>query len=214
MKKLFFAVLASISFMNAASCDQSLNSTVIGSVENQQDKEALSTALRDFRVTGVAFCVDPNFAFIYDNQNPDFVVTFKNSKNEIKTRRYQADITSWGLKFEFDIKLNLVMFVNTDINFEDSNKELQLGTGIDLGINLGGILVKQPRNLIIQDMYGNLRANAQIKQSPLHLTGLALTYAPFTNTKGGLLILSNRLGLQSHALSVVTSGNLKPLAAV
>ena len=214
MKKLLFLVLASACFIHTASCDQSLNSEIIASVENQQDKETLSTALRDFRVTGVAFCVDPNFAFIYNNQNPNFVITFKNSKDEIKTRHYQANIKSWGLKIEFTAKLNLIMFVDTDLNFENSNKELQLGTGIDLGINLGELVIKQPKNLFQRDIYGNLSVNPEIKTSPLHLTGFALTYAPFTNTKGGLLILSNRLGLQSHALSVVTSGSLKPLAAV
>lgn len=190
MKKLLFVILASLSVIKTASCDQ----------------------LRDFRVTGIATCMDPNFAFFYDNQNPCFNVTFKNSAGEIKTRGYQADITSWGLKLEFDIKLNIIMFVNTNLNFEESNQELHLGTGIDLGVNLGALLIKQPKDLIVRDMFGNLRANPEIKHSPLNYTGLALTYAPFKNAQGGLLIIGARLGLQSPTVSIVTSGSLKPLA--
>lgn len=184
MKKLLFVILASLSVIKTASCDQSLTKDIIATVHqslnDQKTKDEVSKALRDYRVTGTAFCIDPNFAFLYDNQNPSMVMTFVNSKGEIKTRAYRASINSIGLKFEAAVKLNLVMFVNTNLNFEDSTKELYLGTGIDLSLSLG--------------------------------LGFALTYAPFTNATGGLLILSIPFGLWSvNPLSIVINGSLKPI---
>jgi hypothetical protein len=180
MKKILVFIFAGISSINAATVEQSYEPSFISSSLDQQTKDAISKKLRDYRVTGVSCCIDPNLALIYDNQNPQFVMSFQNSKGEIKTRAYQANITSVGLKVECSIKIDFIMFVNTDLNFEDSSKELELGMGIDISIGLGG--------------------------------GLGLTYAPFTNTNGGILILSflpNIIAI--NPFSLVLGGSLKPL---
>ena len=97
-------------------------------------ENTLISLLRKFKVSGYSFCIDPNFAFIWDNQNPQFNVFYKNDNGDIKQRSYQASINSIGFKFEFAIKLNLIFFLNTDFNFYDSNKVIEFDYGIDLGI--------------------------------------------------------------------------------
>lgn len=180
MKKILAFIVAAISCVNAATVEQSYKPSFIPSSLNQQTKDALSKKLRDYRVTGVSCCIDPNLAFVYDNQNPQFVMSFQNSKGEIKTRGYQASITSLGFKVECAIKIDFIMFVNTDLNFEDSSKELELGMGIDLSLGFGG--------------------------------GLGLTYAPFINTNGGILILSILPNIIAfNPFSLVMGGSLKPL---
>jgi hypothetical protein len=96
-------------------------------------------ALRKYKVSGYSFCIDPNVAFIWDNQNPLLKVYYKNDSGQIKQRRYQASINSIGLKFELAIKFNFIFFVNTDFNFYDSDKVIEFDSGIDLSIGIFAI---------------------------------------------------------------------------
>ncbi len=92
--------------------------------------------MKQFKPTGFSFCVDPNIAFFYDNQNPAFDVKYVNNAGEIKTRKYQAEIKSLGLKFELTFKFNLIFFVGTDLDFYNTNKKIELGLGIDIESNI------------------------------------------------------------------------------
>lgn len=102
----------------------------------EQIKNSIVENLKDFKVSGMAFTVDPNIALIYDSQNPKFKLTYKNSKNEQKTRIYKSKIKSWGFKLELTFKLNFIFFTGTDFNFYDSEKEINLGYGVDISSNL------------------------------------------------------------------------------
>ena len=100
-------------------------------------KNTLINLLRQYKVTGFSFCIDPNFALIFDNQNPVMSVYYKNDHGSFKERTYQTYIRSIGLKFQVAFNINLMFFVGTDLNFYDSNKQIELGMGLDLGLSLG-----------------------------------------------------------------------------
>jgi hypothetical protein len=98
-------------------------------------KEELISYLRSFVASGMDVGeVDPNFAFIYNVQNPNFTVTFKNTAGEIRTRKYALNVKSIGLKFELVIKIDAIKILGSGFNYYDSmNKEYELGTGVDVG---------------------------------------------------------------------------------
>ncbi|MFC1895014.1 hypothetical protein ACFLYH_03640 [Candidatus Dependentiae bacterium] len=100
--------------------------------KNKENLQELAKNLKDYKISGFSFCIDPNAAFLFDTQNPEFEVMYKNSKGKVKTRKYRAKIKSIGFKIEFDIKMNLIFFTNTQVNFFDSNKKIKLGSGIDI----------------------------------------------------------------------------------
>ncbi len=94
-------------------------------------KTQLVRELQNFKVTGYSFCVDPNGAFFLDNQDPRFTVTYKDNDGNVKTRTYQADINLIGLSVELSIRCRWMFFTGTDFNFYDSNKVIELDTGIE-----------------------------------------------------------------------------------
>lgn len=141
-------------------------------------KSALMEQLRAYKVSGVCFDIDPNLAFIIETQNPDLCVKYCDSNGNVKTRRYRARINTLGFKFEASIKLDLIFFTDTNLNFYDSDKTIEIGTGIDMNLSFAG--------------------------------GIALTYAPFINAPGGLIIISIPLFFAFPSLSVVTGGTLTP----
>lgn len=97
-------------------------------------KNELISYLKSFVASGMDIAIDPNFAFIYDEQNPNFTVTFKNPAGEVRTIKYTLKVWSIGLKFEFVIKLDGIFILGSDFNYYDSiGKEYELGSGIDLG---------------------------------------------------------------------------------
>lgn len=183
----------------------------IGSSLSPQDRktldfaqDALEDCLSQYRVTGYAFTVDPNGAFFSDEQNPSFEVYFQApGSNAFKKRRYNASINSFGLKIQFAIKLNLVFFTDTAFDFYSSDNEIELGTGIDLGLS---------SYLVLGSMF-NLD---WLKRSVT--PQLNFTYAPFKNAQGGIVIVGLTLGfdfdfgsgLGCSNLSVVTGGKLTP----
>lgn len=97
--------------------------------------DSIINNLKDFKISGMATTIDPNFAFIYDKQNPKFNVTYKNSKGEFKNLIYKAQIKSIGWKFELTFKLNFIFFTESDFNLFDAEKEIMLGYGIDFCTN-------------------------------------------------------------------------------
>ena len=147
----------------------------------------LVSRLSTYEVSGFAFAFDPNAGLIWDNQKPSFTIVFKNKEGQIKSRKYDASINSIGLKLALSLNFNLIFFTG-DINFENSNQVLELGTGIDLDL------------LFITKLLG---IGWLIPGTPF------ITYAPFKNAPGALLMLGLALGLNG-ALSVVTSGTLTP----
>ncbi|MFH1254561.1 MAG: hypothetical protein V1646_03960 [bacterium] len=89
--------------------------------------------LRSFTSTGIDVEVDPNVALIIDTQNPNFTVTFKNSEGKIKRRKYALIIKSIGFKIELSIKIDIISIFGKNFNYYDTNKELKLGPGVDVG---------------------------------------------------------------------------------
>jgi len=98
---------------------------------NKKITESVAKKLSEYKITGFATTFDPNFAFFFDCQDPEFDVIYKNNKGDIKTRKYKAEINSIGLKFELAVKLDLIFFVDTDLNFYNSNEKIELSMGID-----------------------------------------------------------------------------------
>ena len=100
-------------------------------------KKELLKKVRDYRVTGACFAIDPNLAFIWETQNPDINVVFRDSKGITKSRKYALRFDTVGFKIEASIKLDLIFFTDTDFNFYDSDKVIELGTGIDTNLSCG-----------------------------------------------------------------------------
>jgi hypothetical protein len=114
---------------------------VAGNTEKQIDLENLQSMqkyliekLKGYKVTGVSVGFDPNFAFIWDRRNPSFNIRFTGDNGEIKTRRYDVSIDSIGFKFEFNIRFEIIFFVDTDLNFYDFENKILLGEGVEVGI--------------------------------------------------------------------------------
>lgn len=150
---------------------------------------SLIKCLRNYRVSGISFGIDPNFAFIVDQQNPVIEVCYKNQFGDIKHRIYQAYINSFGFKFECAIKLNLMFFTDANFNFYESNKDITIGSGFDLTSGL-------------QNIFG---------------FGMDVTYANFLNAPGGIVILGIPITIPLifpipvPGISVVTGGLLRPI---
>ncbi len=106
----------------------------------RQAKETLIEKLKQYRVTGVCFDVDPNLAFFVETQNPDLNVTYCDGYGNKKVRKYTSKIDTIGLKIEAAIKIDIIFFTDTAFNFYDSDKVIEIGTGIDANISFfGGI---------------------------------------------------------------------------
>lgn len=107
-----------------------LSATAITSLIGQ--RKQLANKLREYRVTGFSWSLDWNFAWFYNNQRPRINVAFKNNLGQFRYREFWSEITSVGFKLQFAYKLNLIFVTDTDFNFYDSNKVIELGSGIDL----------------------------------------------------------------------------------
>lgn len=144
----------------------------------------LSKELSNYKVSGFAFACDPNLGLIWNTQNPNFTAVFKDNEGNVKIRNYDASIESVGLKYALSYNLNFIFFTG-DLNFENSNKILELGTGID--VSLTTLL-------------------PPLMALPVSVFTL---YAPFTNAPGGILMIGIPLGF-TGGLSLVTGGTLIP----
>jgi hypothetical protein len=164
--------------------------------------EALAKRLSKFKITGFAYAVDPNGAFIVDTQDPAFDVVFKNSAGEIKTQRFQADIESIGLKLQFSLNINLIFFIGMDLNYLNAHEKIELGYGGE--VSTGWIL------FLINMFWQNHAARRYLLLSPW-VANVMFTYAPCKRLKGSLLLVSLCLGFAGDSLSVVTGGSLTPV---
>jgi len=183
----------------------------------------LAKKLQSYRVTGVSFAVDPNGAFFVDNQDPEFTVAYKGASGDIKTRRYKASIDSVGLKVEFAISFDMILFTNTSVNFYDSEKVIELGTGFEMSfwplarINTAVFRVPEAERVVLD--FNNPEHVAFDPNVPRWVQGVnqilhqfSITYVPFKNMPGGLFIQHFNFGISANVLSVVTGGTLTPLA--
>lgn len=189
--------------------------------------------LRNFKVTGIGItmAVDPNFAFIYDDQDPTFVIYFKNPAGEIKQRHYQASIKSVGLKCECAVNVHLIVFINTTgLNYFDANEVIPLGRGAEVSMAIhplhtwGPLKIDHPRtdeqpNIGRKINYEFGRLTAGPFEYLLDLTlghispaALSLTYAPIKGN-GGMLLATLGFGLKCNLASVVIGGSLRPAEA-
>lgn len=153
---------------------------------DESAKEVLKQKLKKYKITGMTNgsgwinCWDANAAFIYDNQNPSFDVTFKDAYGNVKIQTFQASIKSVGFKFGLSFKFNTIFFTDSSIDYLHTMKEIKLGTGVD--ISIGAYFLNQ-----------------------------CLTYVPFLNAPGGMIIIGTSLGIQSPLeASIVIGGSLKP----
>ena len=190
--------------------------------------------LRSFKVTGIGItmAVDPNVALIYDNQDPTFVIYFKNPAGEIKQRRYQASIKSIGLKCECAVNLHLIVFINTtSLNYFDANEVIPLGFGGEISMPICPIrtfseeencgqrsaahnqqqllakkITQSCRNLCSDAFFQTLAALIIGNISP---AALSLTYAPIKGN-GGMLLATLGFGFKCNLASVVIGGSLRP----
>jgi len=199
--------------------------------ENDQEnllelKTELVDKLKEYKVSGFSLCWDPNAAFIYDNQNPKFTVAFKNQNGDVKSQTYEGSITSWGLKYQLAIKLNLIFFVNTNVDFYESNKTIELGTGIDvsLPIPISDLRRRDGVGMPLEVAAYSLAELAFLESSRENqlkfdmLIGykaatfpLDLMYVPFKEFSGGMIMVSFPLRLTApFGLSIVTGGTLTP----
>ena len=172
-------------------------------------EDLLIKRLKSYRISGVSWAVDLNGAFFVDNQDPSFAVTYCNAKGEVKNRTYQASIDLIGLNIEFGCRFNLFFFTNTDANFYNTNKTIDLGHGVEIG---GALLCGALGALTAPIYAGEALIN---HQALLHLIillqNMRLTYIPFNNAPGGLIILTFTLGPNFAIASIVTGGTLTPI---
>lgn len=95
--------------------------------------------LTKYKAASIYFTTDPNAGLIYDKQNPQIEVLYKNPNGDIKTRKYNGLIKLIGLKVDFSIRINFIYFINTDFNYSNSDKTIILGKGLE--ITLGSLIV-------------------------------------------------------------------------
>jgi len=144
---------------------------------------------KQYKPSGVAFCIDPNVGLIWDNLDPEFSITYQNAAGQKKVRNYQASIDTVGLKLDVSFRFNLVFFTDSANDYFESNKVLELGQGIEIG--------DWPLRMLIPGL--NLLP-----------VGTGLIYAPFKNAPGGLLIIDLNIGLGGDGLCLVQGGTLTP----
>ncbi len=181
-------------------------------------KNELISYLRSFVASGMDVGeVDPNFAFGYNVQNPDFTVTFKNPAGEVKTRKYVLRVKSVGFKFELVIKINGIMILGEGFNYYDSaNKEYELGSGFDMAyyphkgldgafvnriLALSGIGHDDPR---YAEANAKLRGLSSIGSGNL---GLCLTFAKIKETGCMLVIVGLAFGFGEGGIMISRVGN-------
>lgn len=186
------------------------------SVDNKtvaDTKVSLKQALKKYKITGFGSCFDVNVSCLYNNQTPSFYVAFKNSEGKIKTQQFHASITSIGLKVEFLLKYNLIFFTSSSVNYLHSMKTIELGKGIDLSYRISHIpgLGYEYR----QYDFGRFDDVGHRVRAGRGAINANLTYVPFLNAPGGMLIVGVGIGFGydfgNCGLSFVYGGFLKPV---
>jgi hypothetical protein len=131
-------------------------------------KNGIISTLKKFKINGMAFTADPNFAFIYNNQNPTFTMTYAGPDGTQRTRRFESSIDSWGFKMEATIRLDCIFFTDDALDYFESGKQLNLGVGVEVDIPaipgafalLYAPFTNAPGGVCILSMQCGLQANA------------------------------------------------------
>jgi hypothetical protein len=103
-----------------------------------KSKTYLSDYLKKYQISGIAFTWGFDWAFIYNNQSPCFDVFFKDNEGNVKLRKMQASITSYGGMAKLALQINLIFFVNNNLSYLDVMKEIKLGIGVTSSFLIGG----------------------------------------------------------------------------
>ncbi|MBY0353818.1 hypothetical protein K2W90_05640 [Candidatus Babeliales bacterium] len=150
----------------------------------QKISELTASQLRDYKITGCAVGTGFSCGLGLGLKKTTFDMLYKNNEGSLLKRSYTSVIPSLGLKCEISYNLDFIFFVNTDTNFYDSNKELPLDLGLNFGANNGTTF----------------------------LPGINMTYAPFLNMLGGIMMVSIPIFSLSLPMfqSNIVSGSLFP----
>lgn len=153
--------------------------------------------LKKYKAINPSFNIDPNFAFLADNQNPTIKIYYKNDKGQFKYRIYKSSIDSIGLKFWFAINLNLVFFTG-NLDFINTKKILKIKNGFSVN-SLG---LKQLLGLKIPFLNDFIE---------FFING-EVAYCSLENAPGGLIIFTLPVGWHVSAFSYISGGTLIPEA--
>src|SRR4029077_2724964 len=122
-----------------------------------------------------------------------------------KTRNFLGSIDTVGLKVELSLRFNLIFFVGTDFDFYESDKVIQLGTGIEIGAislmewfvgGLGPEYSDEAKNRINRARR-NLGLDIQLtglRRTIGNAVDLFVSYIPFKNTSGAMVIVTPTIG--------------------
>ena len=173
-------------------------------------KIIFSNKLADYKVAGCSF----NFfvisrAFLLGIQMFKFNVHYKDGYENFKTRSYVATIKTAGVKFELCIKSNFIFFIGEDLNFCNTDKEIEIGVGINFNTPF------------LEFTYAKLKK----LNGAILIFGVPLIGLPFFETSGILFpfifdidlpkddkkILCELSGTSAYGMSFVTGGRLTPI---
>jgi len=157
-------------------------------------KRSLIAELEDFKITGFSFAIDPNLACIVETRNPKFSIDFIDSKGQKRSKDFELTFDTVGLKLQIGVNIDAIFFVNTDLNFYTLDKEIKLGTGIEVSSDA---LVSILSFSIFGSCLGNFTPD------------LNVAYIPFQNVKGGIVIASLAI-FSKELFTIITGGTLKP----
>lgn len=102
--------------------------------ENSSENETstLKERLSDYKIVNPTRRTNFNFAFIRNMQSFNLDVNFQNSYGDTKKRKYNLKFYSYGLKAELALKINFIVVSGGELNFHNTNKEIELGVGVDI----------------------------------------------------------------------------------
>jgi hypothetical protein len=116
-------------------------------------KSFLVKKLKRYKIKGISFSatVDPNFAFLYGNMNPDVGIIYKDDDGNYLLKNYKSSIRSFGSKIEAAFCVDFIFFIDTEFNFYDSKNKIDLGSGFsfNLGLNVTYASIKNSPGAIL-----------------------------------------------------------------
>ncbi|MFA5074779.1 MAG: hypothetical protein WC436_01620 [Candidatus Babeliales bacterium] len=192
-----------------------INTDAIKKAKNQIKKK-----LKKFKVTGMATTWDANLAFLYNSQNPTFKMSYKNSEGEIKTKTYESQISSWGFKTQFDIKIDFIFFTSTDFSLYEGKKNIELGLGIDYKCPFINFTYSKFKNapggivIIGLPIWWFLKATFNTISTGNPLPPIRFTfknYGPYHLQQTITISTEDQILSQFTQISIVTGGSLKPI---
>jgi hypothetical protein len=160
--------------------------TVLSSVVPQSSPESVAylaaaqqsiiNNLKQYKISGISFVLHPDFSLIGGSININLPVIYKTETGEIKNRAFTLAMGTFGVQAGISLVGSLVFFTD------------------------GGALN-------FYDTNKQLTLNTGIRIGlPIPVIPMDLTYAPFANATGGIVMLSLGIGLGGCALAIVSSG--------